>query len=503
MKKLFALLLSFAIVLTSSSVVAFAAVDLGTEKADGVFDIVLSSSGCYGDTATVTATVKNITAEPGLSGVEFILKYDNTKLVLTNDLNEDNENILDCITAMPKNWENLTNVTHTVSGGIATATNDGEVHIAVVTEYTSGHASADGDIVLTFTFDVVEGTTDALDVYVTHSDVLFGFVNTPTSYTVVQGNGSAVSLVKHSFTDYVEDDNATCQKNETETAVCDNGCGETDSREIADSKVGHKYTDYVADDNATCQKNETETASCDFGCGETDTRDVADSVVGHKYTNYVYNDDAECGVDGTKTAECDFGCGTEDTVTAEGTALTHKYTNYVYNNDAECGVDGTKTAECDHGCGTEDTVTAEGTALTHKYTNYVSDGNATCKADGTKTASCDNGCGTKDTVADVGSKDSVEHTPGEWEVTDHSRVQSCTVCNEVIDEAYLIGDVNRDGNIDALDYAILKRAVLGSIILDDEQKKLGDINRDGSIDALDYAALKRAVLGSYEIDQSF
>jgi hypothetical protein len=38
-------------------------------------------------------------------------------------------------------------------------------------------------------------------------------------------------------------------KDGTETATCANGCGATDTREIADSKVEHKFTNYVSNNN--------------------------------------------------------------------------------------------------------------------------------------------------------------------------------------------------------------------------------------------------------------
>ena len=74
---------------------------------------------------------------------------------------------------------------------------------------------------------------------------------------------------EHSFVNYVADGNATCTQNGTETAKCE-GCDETDTREIANSKLKHSFINYVADGDATCTENATETAKCD-NCSETDT----------------------------------------------------------------------------------------------------------------------------------------------------------------------------------------------------------------------------------------
>ena len=80
----------------------------------------------------------------------------------------------------------------------------------------------------------------------------------------------------HSFTTYVDDNNATCFTNGTQTAHCDNeGCTATDSRVITGSKLKHEFTDYTSNDDATCKDDGTKTASCNHGCGTTSTiRDV-------------------------------------------------------------------------------------------------------------------------------------------------------------------------------------------------------------------------------------
>ena len=230
-----------------------------------------------------------------------------------------------------------------------------------------------------------------------------------TTYTATLGEYSSVkketsTKLSHKYTNYISDDNATCEQDGTKTAECDYGCGTTDTITDEGSKLEHRYTNYVSNDDATCEQDGTKTAECDYGCGTTDTITDEGSKLEHRYTNYVSNGDATCEQDGTKTAECDYGCGATDTVTDEGSKLEHRYTNYVSNDDATCQQDGTKTAECDYGCGTTDTITDEGSKLEHSYTNYVSNDEATCQHDGTKTAECDYGCGTTDTVTDAGSK---------------------------------------------------------------------------------------------------
>ena len=57
-------------------------------------------------------------------------------------------------------------------------------------------------------------------------------------------------------------------------------CGDT----YTDSTVpatGHRFENYVANNDATCTKNGTETAVCENGCGATDTREIPNSALGH------------------------------------------------------------------------------------------------------------------------------------------------------------------------------------------------------------------------------
>jgi len=58
------------------------------------------------------------------------------------------------------------------------------------------------------------------------------------------------------------------------------------------------------------------------------------------------------------------------------------------------------------------------------------------------------------------------------------------------------GDVDGDGIVDSYDALLVKKAALGTITLNDVQKKRADINGDGDIDSLDYLYVKRKILKS-------
>ena len=68
-------------------------------------------------------------------------------------------------------------------------------------------------------------------------------------------------------------------------------------------------------------------------------------------------------------------------------------------------------------------------------------------------------------------------------------------------ETYALGDVNNDGRVSGVDYALLKRAVIGICELTEAQQTAADINGDGRISGVDYMLLKRAVMGLYVIEQ--
>ncbi len=65
----------------------------------------------------------------------------------------------------------------------------------------------------------------------------------------------------------------------------------------------------------------------------------------------------------------------------------------------------------------------------------------------------------------------------------------------------VMGDIDGDGTLNAADYALAKRSVLGTYKLSEITTISTDVNRDDTIDALDYSLIKRAVLGTFTINQ--
>ena len=65
---------------------------------------------------------------------------------------------------------------------------------------------------------------------------------------------------------------------------------------------------------------------------------------------------------------------------------------------------------------------------------------------------------------------------------------------------YVYGDVNGDGEVDAIDFAVMKKYLLGDVsaMQSKDWEITGDLNQDGTIDAIDAANMKKFLLGLIE-----
>ena len=76
-----------------------------------------------------------------------------------------------------------------------------------------------------------------------------------------------------------------------------------------DTKLGHLFTNYVYQNDASCTRNGTETAVCDRkGCDATHTREAADTALGHTYGEPAWEWESE------DLAKATFACGACDSV---------------------------------------------------------------------------------------------------------------------------------------------------------------------------------------------
>ncbi|NLL05807.1 MAG: glycoside hydrolase [Clostridiaceae bacterium] len=62
--------------------------------------------------------------------------------------------------------------------------------------------------------------------------------------------------------------------------------------------------------------------------------------------------------------------------------------------------------------------------------------------------------------------------------------------------SYILGDLNLSGDVDSLDFGIMRRYLLGYTDLEDEvYNNVADVNKDGYVDSLDFASMRLYLLG--------
>jgi hypothetical protein len=171
---------------------------LGAAPADAKVDYVIDAPAEYkaGDEITVTVTVKNITAENGIHVAAFKLLYDNEKLLITNDLDEEDENALVCVKTLPKDWENLSSVANDYNadneeGTVVNPLNDGVINVSVFTAKSAASAAIkeDGALVLEFTFKALEDAKGDIGLVIPNETAECAF-NGKDGEIVYEANGS-------------------------------------------------------------------------------------------------------------------------------------------------------------------------------------------------------------------------------------------------------------------------------------------------------------------------
>ena len=98
---------------------------------------------------------------------------------------------------------------------------------------------------------------------------------------------------------------------------------------VADGEIlGHEFATYAYDDNATCTKDGTETAVC-VRCNATHTRIKKDSATGHKFLESVIEKEATCTRPGTVLLECDE-CGETEKAALPATGVHSWGEGHIY-----------------------------------------------------------------------------------------------------------------------------------------------------------------------------
>jgi hypothetical protein len=170
MKRIVVFLLAATLILSLCAVLVSA-------KEGHALDLVISTEG-EGEEITVSVTVENV--KETLHVVEYVVAYDAEKLELVNAVDE--EGALDCITALPKNWENFVSVQA-----------EGRVTALALTAGMDGLKS--GELKFEFKFRVKEGATGEAKIEIADEDVLGSYVGIDNNdIKEFGGKGGSVSI---------------------------------------------------------------------------------------------------------------------------------------------------------------------------------------------------------------------------------------------------------------------------------------------------------------------
>ena len=131
-------------------------------------------------------------------------------------------------------------------------------------------------------------------------------------------NDTRVPARGHNFVNYISNDDATCTRDGTKTAVCSNGCGAKSTIVDTGSALGHVFEHKVS--LATCTSEGEEYDYCSR-C-HTKANVVHTPTTDHIYNNGIVTKAATCTDKGIKTYTCSE-CG--DSYTESIPALGHSY----------------------------------------------------------------------------------------------------------------------------------------------------------------------------------
>ncbi len=249
-----------------------------------------------------------------------------------------------------------------------------------------------------------------------------------------------VEAFGHDCKNYVSNNDATCQKDGTMSAACENGCGYKETKTDEGSMIPHEMTgDSVVVKQPTCTEEGEREVKC-FNCDYIEGESI--DALGHDAESQGFTIDkaATCTVAGSKSKHC-TRCDYVQDVT-EIPAIGHNYAVDPSSTAATCVTGGKITYTCAN-CAdsyTED----DGPALGHAFITYTRNGDATCSKNETESSKCER-CDVIDTRevpetmlphAFGGEVVKAKATP----TKDGSKEATCTECGHV--EVTKIGKVN-------------------------------------------------------------
>ena len=259
--------------------------------------------------------------------------------------------------------------------------------------------------------------------------------------------------------------------------------------------LGHKFSAYVSDNNATCASDGTKTAVCDRGCGETDTVADIGSALAHTYTQSVTQ--PTCDAQGFTLYTCHCGHSYKDNYTD---VLGHDFGDWYTVEQATENKDGLNRRDCsrcDH-CEEEkvayvagpDSITSDRFAVGENTISKIA-GNLTVG----------------DFLAELHQKDYVRVLKDGQIVSADTLLGTGMEIQLVVNEqvimsltAIVTGDINGDGTISITDMLMIKSKLLKKSEIEGVYAVAADVNGDDTVSITDFIQVKSHILGKTTIE---
>ena len=192
-----------------------------------------------------------------------------------------------------------------------------------------------------------------------------------------------IPALEHSFTHYVPDNNGSCTTAGTETAVCDNGCGETDTRTVAGTGEGHTVVVDAAVAPTCTEAGLTEGSHCSV-CGEVLAEQEVVEAAGHQYDGGVTVTVPDCNHAGATRFTCEV-CG--DSYEEADSPFGHEVVSYA-SVAATCTANGYTGGSYCSRCGSVITARTVVPAVGHSWNAGVVTTQPTYYNTGVRTYTC-------------------------------------------------------------------------------------------------------------------
>ncbi|MCM1364413.1 MAG: fibronectin type III domain-containing protein [Faecalibacterium sp.] len=207
-------------------------------------------------------------------------------------------------------------------------------------------------------------------------------------------------------------------------------CGDIIVAQEEIAKLDHVFTKYESNNDATCTKNGTETAICELCGEEKDTREVENTAKGHVLPEeWTTTKDATCTEEGSAERKC-LNCDYFETKSID--MIPHTESKWIIDKDSTCASDGEGKKHIE--CTVCKAVLQTDTIARKEHVFVYETIEPTCTEDGYTLVTCEN-CNSR---AEINKVEKLNHVWSGWTettaptcVNKGSEERTCSRCNEV------------------------------------------------------------------------